>query len=172
MLLKYVHEKLINNQDVMRLIKYCSKNPLSTRGIKYDGTKIDQPDLTENDVRDLITLLPFNPQMKIELDNGIFLNIPMASFVGGNMLYLEINVVTAVQYFEITTGLRLHEIAHRITDMFDDMYITDESYTEELGNLRFKLDDIVIERLSSNSNMILGSLRFSISLVPQTRVRS
>lgn len=170
MLLKYVHEKLINNQEIARLVYFNTRNPLSKKGIKYDGTKIDQPDLTDDDVKDLITLLPFNPQMKIELDNGIFLNIPMASFVGSNMLYLEINVVTAVQYFEITTGLRLHEIAHRITDMFDDMYITDESYTEELGNLRFKLDDIVIERLSSNSNMILGSLRFSIELVPFNRV--
>ena len=170
MLLKYVHDKLINNQEIARLVKYTSKNPLSKKGILYSGEKVEQPDLTEDDVKDLITLLPFNPQMDIKAENRVFLNIPTATFTSSNVLYLNISVVVQIEYFEITTGLRIYEIAHAIANMLDGMYITDESYLEELGNLRFKVEDAVIERLSSNSNTVLCDIMISVPLFPIDRV--
>ena len=172
MLLRYVHEKIITNQDIKRLIYYSSQNPLSKKGLKYDNTKIDQPDLTEEDVKDLITLLPFNPDMKIDLCSFIFLNTPSATFSNGdNVIYLDINIVSPAEYFEITTGLRLYEISHKIANIFDGLYIDDEDYIEELGNLKFILDDIAVNRLSNNSSMLWSSMRFSIQLMPQTRIR-
>lgn len=172
MLLRYVHEKIITNQDIKRLIYYSSQNPLSKKGLKYDNTKVDQPDLTEEDVKDLITLLPFNPDMKIDLCSFIFLNTPSATFSNGdNVIYLDINIVSPAEYFEITTGLRLYEISHKIANIFDGLYIDDEDYIEELGNLKFILDDIAVNRLSNNSSMLWSSMRFSIQLIPQTRIR-
>lgn len=172
MLLQYTHEKIIENQEIKRLVYYSSRNPLSKRGILYNGEKIDQPDLTEEDVKDLITLLPFNPDMKIDLCSFIFLNTPSATFSNGdNVIYLDINIVSPAEYFEITTGLRLYEISHKIANIFDGLYIDDEDYIEELGNLKFVLDDIAVNRLSNNSNMLWSSMRFSIQLMPQTRIR-
>ena len=172
MLLRYVHEKIIENQEIKRLVYYSSQNPLSKKGLKYDNTKVDQPDLTEEDVKDLITLLPFNPDMKIDLCSFIFLNTPSATFSNGdNVIYLDINIVSPAEYFEITTGLRLYEISHKIANIFDELYVTDESYIEELGNLKFVLDDIAVNRLSNNSSMLWSSMRFSIQLMPQTRIR-
>lgn len=170
MILQYTHEKIIENQEIKRLVYYSSQNPLSKKGLKYDNTKIDQPDLTEEDVKDLITLLPFNPDMDITLSNGIFLNAPKAIFGSSNIIYIDVNVISASEYFEISNGLRLYEIANRISNIFDELYITDESYIEELGNLKFSLEDAESGRLSKDGNMLYTSLRFSINLVPLSRV--
>ena len=172
MILQYTHEKIIENQEIKRLVYYNNRNPLSKRGLTYSNQKVDQPDLTEEDVKDLITLLPFNPDMKIDLCSFIFLNTPSATFSNGdNVICLDINIVSPAEYFEITTGLRLYEISHKIANIFDGLYIDDEDYIEELGNLKFILDDIAVNRLSNNSSMLWSSLRFSIQLMPQVRVR-
>jgi hypothetical protein len=171
MLLQYTHEKIIENQEIKRLVYYNNRNPLSKKGLTYSNQKVDQPDLTEEDVKDLITLLPFNPDMGIKLSNGIFLNVPKAIFGGSNIMYIDVNVISASEYFEISNGLRLYEIANRISNIFDGLYITDESYIEELGNLKFSLEDVESGRLSKGGNMLYTSLRFSIQLMPQTRIR-
>lgn len=171
MILQYTHEKIIENQEIKRLVYYNNRNPLSKKGLTYSNQKVDQPDLTEEDVKDLITLLPFNPDMEIKLSNGIFLNVPKAIFGGSNIMYIDVNVISASEYFEISNGLRLYEIANRISNIFDGLYITDESYIEELGNLKFSLEDVESGRLSKGGNMLYTSLRFSIQLMPQTRIR-
>lgn len=172
MILQYTHEKIIENQEIKRLVYYNNRNPLSKKGLTYSNQKVDQPDLTEEDVKDLITLLPFNPDMKIDLYSFIFLNTPSATFSNGdNVIYLDINIVSPAEYFEITTGLRLYEISHKIANIFDGLYIDDEDYIEELGNLKFILDDIAVNRLSNNSSMLWSSMRFLIQLIPQTRIR-
>ena len=65
----------------------------------------------------------------------------------------------------------MYEISHKIANIFDGLYIDDEDYIEELGNLKFILDDIAVNRLSNNSSMLWSSMRFSIQLIPQTRIR-
>lgn len=171
MILQYTHEKIIENQEIKRLVYYNNRNPLSKKGLTYSNQKVDQPDLTEEDVKDLITLLPFNPDMEIKLSNGIFLNVPKAIFGGSNIMYIDVNVISASEYFEISNGLRLYEIANRISNIFDGLYITDESYIEELGNLKFSLEDVESGRLSKGGNMLYTSLRFSINILPFDRVR-
>ena len=170
MLLQYTHQKIIENQEIKRLVYYNTKNPLSKKGLTYSNQKVDQPDLIEEDVKDLITLLPFNPDMDITLSNGIFLNAPKAIFGSSNIMYIDVNIISASEYFEISNGLRLYEIANRISNIFDELYITDESYIEELGNLKFSLEDAESGRLSKDGNMLYTSLRFSINLVPLSRV--
>ena len=173
MLLRYVHDKIIQNEEIRRLVFYNSQNPLSLKGRLYNGKKVDQPDLTEQQVKDLITLLPFNPDMKIELENYIFLNTPSATFRNGeNTIYLDVNIISPVEYFEITTGLRIYEIAHKVSNIFDGLYVDDENYMEELGNLKFNLYDTSVNRLSNNSGMVWLSMRFEIQLIPQVRIRS
>lgn len=171
MILQYTYEKIIENQEIKRLVYYNNRNPLSKKGLTYSNQKVDQPDLTEDDVKDLITLLPFNPDMVITLSNGIFLNAPKAIFGSSNIMYIDVNIISASEYFEISNGLRLYEIANRISNIFDELYITDESYIEELGNLKFSLEDAESGRLSKDGNMLYTSLRFSIQLMPQTRIR-
>ena len=111
--------------------------------------------------------------MKIELENYIFLNTPSATFRNGeNTIYLDVNIISPVEYFEITTGLRIYEIAHKVSNIFDGLYVDDENYMEELGNLKFNLYDTSVNRLSNNSGMVWLSMRFEIQLIPQVRIRS
>lgn len=170
MLLAYVHEKIIENQNIKRMIYYNNRNPLSKKGLTYAGERVDQPDLTEKDVEDLITMLPFNPKMNIKTVSSIFLNIPMASFyTTENQIYIEVDIVTPIQYFEITNGVRLYEIAHEVVNIFDRLCVEDETY--ELGNARFFFEDIVIERLSNNSDMTCASMRFKADILPFNKTR-
>lgn len=170
MLLIYVHRKIIENQNVRRLVYYNSRNPLSSKGLTYAGNKVHQPDLTEKDVKDLIMMLPFNPDMKIATCNSIFINIPQCTFGGDtNRIYVDVDIVSPIEYFEITTGIRPYEIANEIANIFDSLCVEDESY--ELGNSRFTLQDTIVRRLSNSSNMVYVSMRFKTDILPFNKTR-
>ena len=62
MLIMYVHDKIISNQNIRRMMYYNTKNPLSKIGLTYNGKEISQPDVEEDQVKDLITDLPFSPK--------------------------------------------------------------------------------------------------------------
>ena len=152
------------------MVYYNTRNPLSIKGLTYDGKRIDQPDLSEEDVKNLIMVLPFNPSMKIDAQNSIFLNIPQCTFAGDvNRVYVDINIVSPTEYFKINNGVRLYEIANEIANIFDGICVEDTSY--ELGNSKFTLQDTIVERLSSNSNMIYASMRFKVDIIPFNKTR-
>ena len=62
MLIMYVHDKIISNQNIRRMMYYNTKNPLSKIGLTYNGKEIAQPDVEEDQVKDIITDLPFSPK--------------------------------------------------------------------------------------------------------------
>ena len=47
MLIDYVYTKLLENQEVKRLVYYNTQNPLDKKGIDFNNEIIDQPDLTK-----------------------------------------------------------------------------------------------------------------------------
>lgn len=172
MLLRFVHDMIINNQEIKRFIFYPTRNPLSLRGKDYSGATINQPDVTNEQVDRLITILPFNPDMAQTLESYILMNVPNGRFdSNGNVLYLDCYIISPSEYMEIAEGLRGHEIAQRISDIFDDMRINDGRYVEELGNLKFDLISFANERVSKTNNMLLSVLRFKVELNPLSRVK-
>lgn len=172
MLLKFVHEKIIDNQEIKRFVFYSTKNPLSLRGITYKNEKVDQPDVVKSQVEKLITILPFNPDMAQTLESFIFLNIPNGRFdKNGNILYLDCYIISPSEYMEIAEGLRIHEISQRVADIFDDMRVNDKAYEDELGNLKFELASFNNERVSKTNSMLLSVLRFKVELNPLSRVK-
>lgn len=172
LLIKFVHEKIINNQEIKRLVYYPSKNPLSIRGKDYAGNTITQPDVSNDQVKDLITILPFNPDMAKVKESYVLMNIPNGKFQRNeNVLYLDCYIISPSEYMEIAEGLRGHEIAQRISDMFDSLMIDDKKHVEDLGNLEFDLISFANERVSKTNDMIISVLRFKIGLFPLARIR-
>ena len=52
---------------------YNTKNPLSKIGLTYNGKEIAQPDVEEDQVKDIITDLPFSPDIGDSLQNNIYI---------------------------------------------------------------------------------------------------
>lgn len=170
MIKKYMLEKMLSNQNILRYIKYCTKSPLSTKSKDYSGNVVMQPDLTVDDIEDDITHLPFHQDMEIKTKQYIFENIANGSFSNSNYIDIIISVVTEAQFEDISDGLRGACISQEIANMFDNVYVTEPEWVEELGNIQFKLIDYGEYRLSKSNNYILNKLTFRIILSPIDRV--
>lgn len=168
LIIDYIYNKIIDNDEIRRLMYYNTKNPLSLKGIGYDGVKITQEDVDKS-LCDNISKLAFNSGMKIELENYIFINLVSGNF-RSNKIIVDVNVLCPTDYIEIDIGMRDFEIGQRITDILDDLYVTNE-FAEDIGNLKFTLSDFTSSRLSKSNNYMWLSLRFETLLMPIDRVR-
>ena len=172
MLIDYVHTKLTESQEVKRLIYYNTQNPLDKKGIDFNNEIIEQPDLTKEDVKDLIVMMPFNPDMVEKLTQAIYINIPFGSFYNygqGNILKFDIDILSPEEYSLTVNGLRYFEIGYYVANMLDGMYITDDRYVEYLGNLKFDLESLNTYRLSKTNTKIWLHLVFEVKLFPIDR---
>ena len=172
MLIDYVYTKLIENQEIKRLVYYNTQNPLDKKGIDFNNEIIEQPDLTKEDVKDLIAMSPFNPDMVEKLIQAIYINIPFGSFYSygqGNILKFNIDILSPEEFSLTVNGLRYFEIGYYIANMLDGMYITDDRYVEYLGNLKFDLESLNTYRLSKTNSKIWLHLVFEVKLFPIDR---
>lgn len=169
MIIDYVYDKIINNNEIRRMIYYNTKNPLSKKGITYDNEKIEQPDVSI-DKCDNISKLAFNNSMEIDLGNYIFINLVSGNFSKTNKLIIDVNVVCPVEFIDITDGMRDFEIGQRICDELDGLYVVNE-FVEDIGNLELNLVDFTNARLSKTNSYMWLSLRFEIGLSPIGRSR-
>lgn len=172
MLIDYVYTKLIENQEVKRLVYYNTQNPLDEKGIDFNNEIIDQPDLTKEDVKDLITMSPFNAEMVEKLTQAIYINIPFGSFYNygqGNILKFDVDILSPEEFALTVNGLRYFEIGYYIANMLDGIYITDDRYVEYLGNLKFDLESLNTFRLSKTNTKIWLHLVFEVKLFPMDR---
>lgn len=171
MIKKYMLEKMLSNQNILRYIKYCNKSPLLSKSKDYEGNTVTQPDLTRDDVKGLITHLPFSPDMSINLDQYIFENITAGSFRDSNYIEITITVVTEEHFEDISDGLRGACIAQEIANIFDKIYVTEPEWVSELGNIQFDFIGHSEFRLSKSNNYIANKVVFRIGLTPFDRVR-
>lgn len=172
MLIDYVYTKLLESQEIKRLVYYNTQNPLDEKGIDFNNEIIDQPDLTKEDVKDLITMSPFNAEMVEKLTQAIYINIPFGSFYNygqGNVLKFDIDILSPEEFALTVNGLRYFEIGCYITNMLDGIYITDDRYVEYLGNLKFDLESLNTFRLSKTNTKIWLHLVFEVKLFPMDR---
>lgn len=174
-LIKYIYERIINNSDIQRMVYYNTLSPLKNKSKDYNGDVINQPDISVNDVKNLIFDIPFNPEMSMEMSNSIYINLTKGSFGSKtNSLYFDINVLVPNTYLRLNEGYRHTEISQIIADILDEMYVDKENYPEYydiLKDIQFSMYDYNIYRLSKTNDFLWACLSFEVGTVPFSRVR-
>ncbi len=167
-LLRYMYNKLINDDVIQRYTYYLTANPLADKGREYDGDIVYQPPLTANHMKDIIYDIPFNTDMEQSKSNSIYLSLTNGRFTNReSSIYAEINVLVPSDYINVADGYRHTEISSRIADIFDGIYVDNNKeipYYKELGGLRFDLYEFYIGRLSKTNDFMVCSLKFKIDV--------
>ena len=174
-LIKYIHERIINNSDIQRMIYYNTLSPLKNRSKDYNGQVVNQPDIGANDVKELILDIPFNPEMSMKTSNSIYINLTKGSFSNkNNALYFDINVLVPNDYLRLNEGYRHTEISQLIADMLDGIYVDKNNYPEYhdiLKDIQFNMYDFNIYRLSKSNDFLWSCLSFEVDTTPFSRAR-
>lgn len=174
-LIKYIHERIINNSDIQRMIYYNTLSPLKNRSKDYNGQVVNQPDIGANDVKELILDIPFNPEMSIKTSNSIYINLTKGSFSNkSGSLYFDINVLVPNDYLRLNEGYRHTEISQLIADMLDGVYVDKNNYPEYhdiLKDIQFNMYDFNIYRLSKSNDFLWTCLSFEVDTTPFSRGR-
>lgn len=172
-LIKYIYEKLVNDNEIQRMLYYNTINPLSQKGKNYNGEIISQPDLSTKDMKGIVFDIPFNPDMDIELKSSLYINLNNGKFNSRqNSLYFDINIIVPEDFIDISNGDRHFEIAQRVADILDSMYVTEKDYVEDIGNIQPVLYAMPVYRLSKSNNFVWINMQFEVELINNfTRVR-
>lgn len=171
LLTSHVIDRIDNCQNIKRLLKYNTINPLSSKGKEYDGDIVEQPDIDYSLYfdEDYIVNGTFDIDMKDLLENNIYVHCYNGRF--GNTvgkLKIAINILVPKQYeFLASKGdTRSNSIGQEIADLFDDTYLDNENcdIIDELGNLKFELISYDSGRLSKTNSIILTTLVFDVDI--------
>jgi hypothetical protein len=110
-----IKNKLINNNDITKLLFYSVANPL------------EQADLTTEQKNQVITLNPvveYNTDPNTTINHFISIGVPMVGYgtsLEGVMIQLELAIVCHVDYWELNNNkLRLMTIAEKVFDELNE----------------------------------------------------
>ena len=175
-LTKYLCVNIDESQDIRRLCRYLTLEPLAEYAIDYDGNIIMQPDLqdslldkTKVDVvsKGCVERILFrtmfankvieslNPLIYVYCDEINFHNHRNGSQAIGTMTFY-IDIVYDIATEELYDWeQRSWSIGQIIMDMFDSVPITDEEYTKLVGNITFTVgaNTIVNKKLAPNTTL-------------------
>lgn len=186
--------EMIDCQEVRRLCRYLTLDPLADFALDYDGNIVEQPDLND-------TLLEVVKKDKVSkgtdgviLDNHMFTTDVMDSsrvlifaycsdivfsegaskFGSSSMGYqlFKIDIVYPLGVDTLCGGLkRSWAIATIITDLIDEMSITDPSYVKHTGNVKFEFKEqgASNRKLAPNTDLGVLTIPFVVS-VPSGRI--
>lgn len=162
-ILQYIYNKMLNSQNIRRYLYYNTINPLSSKGRDYAGNVVSQPDVDENQIKDLLTDLPFGKEMSLDLENRIFINLPIGNFDNKNELVVDVNIIVPITYYKVTEGYRNIQIACEVANEIADKYI-DGDFMGDLGDgLKIKFVTTHTERLSKTNEYLWTLIRFKVS---------
>ena len=166
-LIRYIYHKIMEDEEIKRLVFYHTINPLDEKGLDYDGKLIDQPNVNQGQVKDYIFDLPFNPAIKIEKENSLYINLVRGAFYNNtNKITVDINIVCSAEFLRLNAGYRHMEISQKIADLFDGMRVDkgeDGSFFDVLYNSKFDLTNFETIRLSNTSDYIWSRLTFEVT---------
>ena len=186
--------EMIDCQEVRRLCRYLTLDPLADFALDYDGNIVEQPDLND-------TLLEVVKKDKVSkgtdgviLDNHMFTTDVMDSsrvlifaycsdivfsegaskFGSSSMGYqlFKIDIVYPLGVDALCGGLkRSWAIATIITDLIDEMSITDPSYVKHTGNVKFEFKEqgASNRKLAPNTDLGVLTIPYVVS-VPSGRI--
>lgn len=173
----YIADRIDNNQNIKRLLKYQTKNPLGQVGISLDNKKVPQPNITESLIdSDYIMNGMFDEDMSSIVKNQVFIHVyngNKTDMVNGQVnIAINILIDKRFEYLSNSFELRSYAIADEIENMFSDTYIdkdnSDNDIIKDLGNLKFSLNrnSFTYSRLSKSNNIVLFTLILTTNINP------
>lgn len=175
-LTKYLCINIDENQDIRRLCRYLTVEPLAEYAMDYDDNIIMQPDLQDSllgkakndkvskgcEERILFRTMFANkvieslhPLIYVYCDEINFYNQRDGSQAVGTMLFY-IDIVYDISTEELLDWeQRSWSIGQIIMEMFDSVPITDKEYTDLVGNVTFTVgtNAIVNKKLAPNTTL-------------------
>lgn len=173
----YIADRIDNNQNIKRYLKYQTKNPLGQMGISLDNKKVPQPDIIESLIdEDYIMNGMFDEDMSSIVKNQVFIHVyngNKTDMVSGQVnIAINILIDKKFEYLSNSFELRSYAIADEIENMFSDTYIdrdnSDNDIIKDLGNLKFSLNrnSFTYSRLSKSNNIVLFTLILTTNINP------
>lgn len=173
---KYLCVNIDQNQDIKRLCRYLTLEPLEQYSMDYDDKIVMQPDLqdsllekTKNDKvskgceeRILYRTMfgntvvdSMHPAIYVYCDEINFFNQKNGTQAVGTMTFY-IDIIYDISTEELLNWQqRSWSIGQIIMDMFDSVPITDKEYTDLVGNITFTVgtNTIVNKKLAPNTTL-------------------
>ena len=178
LMVAYITQKIDNNQEIKRFMRYMTVNPLSSRGKDQNGNVVNQVDLnkslainSDEGIKCLYTM-GFKEDMIDEARPLIFIHSYNGKFgdtIGNINIAVDIIVPSHYNELKYMEEKRSTEIACKIADELDGITIDEDEWVDKLGNLNIKLATYSEHRLSKSGNAILFSMDFKIT-TPVTRL--
>ena len=176
---RYLCEQIDEDQEIRRLCRYITLDPLADYAVDYGDNVIMQPDLNDSllgkvrtdkvsqgcEGRILYSTM-FNGKVIESMHPLIYVYCDEVSFYserGGSSA-----IGTMLFYVDIIYDLRTEELIdwqHRswtigqiIMQMFDNVPVTDPEYVDTIGNISFRTGSIPIANKKLAANTTLGVL--------------
>ena len=186
--------EIIDCQEIRRLVRYMTLDPLADFALDYNNKLIQQPDLQDSLMEVALHDIVSNGTDGIALDNHMFTNEVMDSsrvlifvycsdivfsegaskFGSSSMGYqlFTVDIVYPLSVDKLCDGLkRSWAIATIITDRIDEMSVTNHEYVQNIGNIKFEFKEqrASNRKLAPNTDLGILSIPFVVS-VPSGRI--
>ena len=186
--------EIIDCQEIRRLVRYMTLDPLADFALDYNNKLVQQPDLQDSLMEVALHDIVSNGTDGIALDNHMFTNEVMDSsrvlifvycsdivfsegaskFGSSSMGYqlFTVDIVYPLSVDRLCDGLkRSWAIATIITDRVDEMSVTNPEYVQNIGNIKFEFKEqrASNRKLAPNTDLGILSIPFVVS-VPSGRI--
>lgn len=186
--------QIIDCQEIRRLVRYVTLDPLADFALDYDNNIIEQPDLQDSLLEVVINDKVSVGTEGIALDNHMFTTDVVdtskvlifvycsdivfsegaSKFGSSSMGYqlFTIDIVYPLSIDRLCNGLkRSWAIATIICDKIDEMSVVDSEYVRNIGNVKFEFKEqrASNKKLAPNTDLGILTIPFVVS-VPSGRI--
>ena len=186
--------EIIDCQEIRRLVRYMTLDPLADFALDYNNKLVQQPDLQDSLMEVALHDIVSNGTDGVALDNHMFTSEVMDSsrvlifvycsdivfsegaskFGSSSMGYqlFTVDIVYPLSVDRLCDGLkRSWAIATIITDRVDEMSVTNPEYVQNIGNIKFEFKEqrASNRKLAPNTDLGILSIPFVVS-VPSGRI--
>ena len=186
---KYICD-MLDCQEVRRLCRYMTLDPLADVALDYNGNLVEQPDLQDSlmsrVVRDKVSggcedpiitnymfserIIQYSHTMIYVYCSEIVFSERATRYGTSTMGYQTFNVdiVYPIELDRIDDGIkRSWAIATVLMDKLDDLMVDDPKYVEEIGNIKFefKENQATNLKLAPNSSMAMLTVPLTVTVV-------
>lgn len=175
-IIQYLCTNIDSNQNIKRLCRYITTDPLADYALDYANNVVQQPDLRDSLLntakRDkvsngcekrIIYTTMFSDKVIETLHPLIYVYCDEISFFAqrggiqaiGTMLFY-VDIIYDINTEELADWQhRSWAIGQEVMQMFDDITIIEQEYSDKIGNISFKMgmQPIVNKKLSPNTSL-------------------
>ena len=180
-IIKYICKNIDNNQEVKRLCRYITTDPIADFALDYDNKVVQQPDLKDSLLstvkRDKVSngcndrvmyttiftdkvMETLHPLIYVYCDQVSFYNERGGTKTIGTMLFY-VDIIYDINTEELADFQhRSWLIGQQIMQMFDGVTIIEPEYVDKVGNISFKGGEqpIINKKLSPNTSLGILSI--------------